>query len=164
MNILDIIILVLLIPGIVIGLIKGFIEQVMGLIGLALGIFLSSRFTALVANLMLKAAPSINITVVKVIAFVVILVLVLLLITLLGKVLKKVIEVSLLGWLDHLLGSIFGLLKYMLVFALLVSLFNGLNSTLELVSRSSLENSSMWVFLENVSSLVLPYLKSLLGL
>ncbi|MCF0175093.1 MAG: CvpA family protein [Bacteroidales bacterium] len=163
MDIIDIVILVLLIPGLIIGLWKGFIEQAMGLIGLALGIFLSSRFTEFVSAYLIKIMPSLEGKGVKVVAFIVILIAVMLVMALIGKLIKKVLHISLLGWLDRLLGGLFGLMKYILVFALIISLFNSINGTMEFVNRSSLEASKMWVLLENISNIILPYLKGVIG-
>lgn len=164
MNILDIIILVLLVPGVIVGMVKGFIEQAMGIIGLALGVYLSSRFTPVAGGWITQLFPAIEGKGVNIVAFIVILIVVMLLITLAGKVLSRVFKIALLGWADSILGGVFALVKYVIVFALIVCLFNSINGIFQFVDHSSLAESHLWMALERVSSSILPYLHGVLGI
>ena len=91
------------------------------------------------------------------------LVLVILLFKLLGKLVKASINFVTLGWLDRLLGAVFGLLKAAIVLGILTVLFTSLNNTFHLVGEETLSRSPIFIHLRDASLAVLPYLKNLIS-
>ena len=105
---LDIILLICFIPGIIRGISKGFLEQALSLVGIVLSVWAAFKFSALVCG-WLKPYLSLSETTLNVVAFALILIAVCIVVLLVAKLLTKVLEMSMLGWLDKILGLVFAL-------------------------------------------------------
>ena len=163
MNSLDIVFLVLFIPGIIRGLTKGFLEQVISLGGIVLSAFLAYRFSGFACDF-LKEYITVSDTVLHVIGFAAVLVVSLILVILLAKVVTKAVEMASLGWLNKILGIVFSLFTTALVLAILIILFDTVNVKFELVKSTILQESVLYGHLKDFGYFVFPYLKQLLML
>ena len=161
MNSLDIVLLVLLIPALVRGLKKGFLEQAISLVGVIVGVYLAYRFSGVVCE-KLKEYITMSETVLNVMAFALILIVVLLLVQLIAKLVTGVAEMATLGWLNKALGLVFSLAMALLVMSILIILFDTVNVKFELVKSPILEESSLYRPLKDLGYFVFPYLKQLL--
>ncbi len=161
MNATDIIILICLIPAVIQGLIKGFTTQVAGILGIIVGVWASFRFSELVGG-WLQPYLDVSPQVLHVVAFSVILIAVILGLALLGKALKGILKIAMLGWLDKLLGVLFGLIKAGLIVSLLVLLFDTLNTRFSFVKEEVLGESVLYPVVKELGYTVFPYLKELL--
>ena len=154
MNVLDIILLLCFVPAIIGGLRRGFIAQVVAIISIILGIWLSFKFSAVLSGWLgqwIEAG-----------SFAVILILAILALAAVGKLIEATVKIILLGWLNRLLGLIFALLKYALIIGLLLMLFNSLNGQFHLVNQKVLDSSLLYGPLLNMANSVFPYLKALI--
>ena len=161
MNVLDIILLLCFVPAIIGGLRRGFIAQVVAIISIILGIWLSFKFSAVLSGWLgqwIEAGEQ----VLHVISFAVILILAILALAAVGKLIEATVKIILLGWLNRLLGLIFALLKYALIIGLLLMLFNSLNGQFHLVNQKVLDSSLLYGPLLNLANSVFPYLKALI--
>lgn len=161
MNTLDIVILLLFIPGIIRGLSKGFLEQAISLVGVVLSVYLAYHFSDFACNI-IKQYITVSETVLNVIGFAVVLVVVLLLVMLISKLVTKVAEMASLGWLNKVLGIVFALGTTALVIAILIILFDTVNVKFELVKSNILQDSVLYGHLKDFGYFVFPYLKQLL--
>ena len=161
MNTVDIIILACMIPALVQGLRKGFIDQVTSLISVVLGIWLSFHFAGVVTG-WIQPYLEIPEKVLNVISFLLILVAVILVLGLIGRVLESTVKFVMLGWLDKLLGLVLSLIKGALVVGLLVMLFNTLNTKFELVDEKILGDAVLYTPMKDLAYLVFPFFKELL--
>ena len=100
--------------------------------------------------------------VIRLTAFAIVLVGVFLLLALIGKALEGIIKLVMLNWLNRILGMVFSAAKCILILGLLVTVFNSLNVTFGLVKPEVLSDSLLYSFIQNVSDIIFPYLKSLL--
>jgi membrane protein required for colicin V production len=107
MNWLDIVILVCLVVPVFIGLKIGLIKAVLSLVGLIIGVVLASNLYKPLANIMGFIS---NENVANIIAFIIILLVVMVAATIAVRLLKFIASVTMLGWVDHLGGAIFGFL------------------------------------------------------
>ena len=161
MNTLDIVILLLFIPGIVRGLSKGFLEQAISLVGVILSAYLAYKFSGFACDI-LRNYITVSETVLHVIGFATVLVLVLLLVMLLSKLVTKMAEMASLGWLNKVLGIAFALCTTALVIAIIIILFDTVNVKFELVKSPVLQESVLYGHLKDFGYFVFPYLKQLL--
>lgn len=161
MNVLDIILLLCFVPAIIGGLRRGFIAQVVAIISIILGIWLSFKFSAVLSGWIgqwIEAGEQ----VLHVISFAVIMILAILALAAVGKLIEATVKIILLGWLNRLLGLIFALLKYALIIGLLLMLFNSLNGQFHMVDKEVLDSSLLYGPLLNMANSVFPYLKALI--
>ena len=156
---LEIILLICFIPGIIRGISKGFLEQALSLVGIVLSVWAAFKFSALVCD-WLKPYLSLSETTLNVVAFALILVAVCLVVLIVAKLLTKVLEMSMLGWLDKILGLVFALVVNGLLLGVFIILFDTLNLKFGFVKPEVLDGSVVYTTLRDFCYLVFPYLKA----
>lgn len=109
MHIFDIIASIVALILIIFGIKRGFVEEIIRLVGIVLSFFISMAFYRQLAIhiTFIKLAPSF----ITIISFVTILLASIVVILLLGLLVKKIIHLTVLGWVDRLCGGILGFLK-----------------------------------------------------
>ncbi len=159
MQIFDIVILLVVLAMAIWGAIKGFVSQIISIIALILGIYLASRFATL-AGEYVKQWLSLDMALsgLRVILFIIILVSTIILGYFTGKAIEGIVKISMLDWLNKLLGFVFSALKAMLVLALLFYFFNYLNSIFNFVEQSLLNTSKAYNILSVFAAKLFPYL------
>lgn len=162
MNILDIILLVCFIPAIISGLRKGFIAQVVAIISIVLGVWLSVKSATLVGNWIsqwIEASPQL----INIISFAIIFIAVAVLLFTIGKLIEATIKIIMLGWLNKLLGVLFSMLKCILIIGFLIIVFEAINDTFGLVPESYLSDSLLYAPFRDIADSVFPLFKELLS-
>ena len=161
MNILDIIILLCFIPALIQGLRKGFIAQVIAIVAILAGVFLSFQFSTAASSWLSQYIEGSE-QVLKIVSFALILIAVIAALTALGKLLEGVLKIVMLGWLNRLLGVLFSFLKCGLIVGLVIMAFSSLNSTFHFVEEAELTKSTLYPPLKDLAYKVFQYLKELL--
>ena len=163
MNLLDIILLILLIPGAIRGISRGFLEQAVTLGGIVLAVYLAYHFSEPVCA-WLAQYITVSDTVLHVIGFAVMLMGVLIFVMFFAKLLTRVADSASLGWFNRSLGFVFSLAVSALILSILAILFDTLNAKFELVTSPVLTESVLYGHLKDLGYLIFPYLKQLLTL
>ena len=163
MNTLDIVILLLFIPGIIRGISKGFIEQIISLVGIVLSAYLAFKFSGVACN-WLKHYLVGSETLLNVLGFAIILVGVLLIVMFVAKLVTAVVEKASLGWVNKVLGLVFSLAVSALLISLFIILFDTVNVKFGLVKSPVLQESLLYGALKDLGYFVFPYLKNLLSI
>ena len=160
MSIIDIILLICFIPALISGLKKGFIAQLIAIISIFAGIWISFEFATITSQWLSQyiEAPE---NVLRIAAFALIMVGVFITLGLLGKLLEGILNLVMLGWVNKLFGVIFAFLKTALITGLIIMVFNSINASIELVSTETLSESVLYTPLKNFADSVFPYLKEL---
>lgn len=162
MNILDIILLVCFIPAIISGLRKGFIAQVVAIISIVLGVWLSVKSATLVGSWIsqwIEASPQL----INIISFAIIFIAVAVLLFTIGKLIEATIKIIMLGWLNKLLGVLFSMLKCILIIGFLIIVFEAINDAFGLVPESYLSDSLLYAPFRDIADSVFPLFKELLS-
>ena len=129
------------------------------LAGIVLSVWAAFKFSALVCG-WLKPYLSLSETTLSVVAFALILVAVCLVVLIVAKLLTKVLEMSMLGWLDKILGLVFALVVNALLLGVFIILFDTLNLKFGFVKPEVLDDSIVYTTLRDFCYLVFPYLKA----
>ena len=161
MNILDIVILVLFIPGIIRGLSKGFIEQTLSLVGIVLSVYLAYHYHGSVYT-WLAAHFEISETVLHVVGFCIVLAGVLIVILLIANLITAVVDKASLGWLNRVLGVVLSVVVTSLVLSVIIILFDTVNVKLGLVKSPVLQDSLLYGALKDLGYTIFPYMKGLI--
>ena len=161
MSIVDIILLICFVPALISGIRKCFISQVISIVSLIGGVWLSYEFSEPVGAWLSQYIETTE-NVLKLISFIIIMIAVFAGLALVGKLLEGIINFVMLGWVNKLLGVVFALLKTGLIVGLVIMLFCSLNNSLHLVSDEVLAESVLFTPLKNAAYTVFPYLKSLI--
>lgn len=161
MNTIDIILLlVVLVPGVITGLTKGFVHQIVTLAALWLGALVSAQFSAPVASF-IQSIVSLPGNTARIVAFVLIFIIAYIVLRILGALVKKIAKDIAGGGIDKLLGVILGVAKMALIIGLAVLLFDYLNDTLEIVDKKTTADSKAFNCLKEFARVVFPYIKNL---
>lgn len=161
MSIIDIILLICFVPALINGVKKGFISQVISIVSLVAGVWVSFEFASIFAQWIgqyIQASENI----LNIVAFAVIMVGVFVVLGLVARFIEGIVKFVMLEWLNKLLGVVFSLLKAGLIIGLLIMVFSSLNNNLQLVDEQVLAESTLYTPLKNMAYTVFPYLKSLI--
>lgn len=163
MNTLDIVLLLLFIPGIIRGLSKGLVEQAISLGGILISAWLAYRYYIPVSG-WVGQVISVSETAAYIISFTLVLIVVLTVLILLAKLLTKLVEMATLGWLNRLLGMALAVLVSALTLGLLISMFDSINGKYQFVTDSPLINESvLYPVLKEFAEFAFPFLKQLIA-
>ena len=102
-----VLIIVCLVVPVFVGLKIGLIKAVLSLAGLIIGVVLASNFYKPLSNIFGFIS---NENVANIIAFILILLAVMIIATIVVRLLKFIASITMLGWVDHLGGAVFGFL------------------------------------------------------
>lgn len=160
LTVTDVILLALFIPAIWTGFNKGLVRQVAGIAALFLGVWGAWYFSGFAAD---KIAPYIEADkqVLNVIAFILVFILILISVNLIGKAAEGIVKISMMGWLNKLLGIIFAILKTAFILSILIYLLNELDSLWHFLPKEKFADSEVYSFISRIAPALFPYIKSL---
>lgn len=159
MNWIDFILASIILFGIVRGLMKGFVLEVASFVGVIIGIFIARMFYVSLA-LKLEVWLDINLHYAKPLAFVIIFFAMVILAHLVARVISKLVKAIALGWLNKLLGAVFGAFKFVIILSITITAIEIFNAKTQLISKETIEKSILYKPIENVLPFVMPYLKT----
>lgn len=162
LGILDFIILIIIISSAIYGAFKGFISQLASIASLLLGVWCAFKFSGYAAAQM-KELFEIGETAVYIVSFIIILVIVIIIGNLIGKAVEKIIHLSLLGWLNRLLGVLFSAMKWVIVMSLVAYVLNVINGAWHIIPDKFFAGSHLYPHLTNLSHKIFPYLQSIVS-
>ena len=160
MEVIDIIILLLIGVGVILGLMKGSIKELAAIVGFVAGLLLAR---ALFGTLAEQLAPALGttITIAQILSFILIWVAVPIGCSLIASVLTKTLNVIKLGWLNRLLGAMLGALKVMLLVGLGIYVLEYIDPKSEMVSKSTKKASLLYNPMKDFVNQCLPVVKDL---
>lgn len=155
MNIFDIGIAALLLLGFVIGLFKGLLAEIASLVALIAGVYGAIHYSYFIEDL-LKKFVSWDEEYVTLVAFAATFIIILIVITLLGKLLTKIADFAALGFLNKLLGGVFGFLKFGLILSIVFIFFGKMNNTIPFVKKETLRESKLFEPVKKIAPALFP--------
>ena len=160
MTIIDILILIIIGAGVVVGFTKGFIRQLASILGLIVGLLAAK---ALYMSLAEKLCPTVteSMSLAQVLAFVMIWIAIPLIFTLVAMVLTKAINAISLGWMNRWLGSGLGALKFMLLTSLVICVIEFIDGDNKLISATKKNDSLFYYPVKTFAGIFFPAAKSI---
>lgn len=161
MGIFDIVILVCFLPAIYFGLKNGLIKQLITFCVIFFGIKLSLICSTAVSQWVLEHLGTSEFWG-KAISFIVIFLVVAVVFSLLGKVIEKILKITLLGWLNKLLGLILAVCICAMIVSVAIYFFDSANARMHIVPAEKIAESHFYQPMLNLAQSVFPHLKELL--
>ncbi len=158
MEVIDIIILVLVGVGIIQGLMKGFLKQLAAIVGLVAGLLIARALFGVVAEHLVDALGT-SVTIAQILSFILIWVVVPLICILVASVLTKALDAIHLGWLNRLLGGLFGAVKVMLLIGLAIHVLEYIDPKSEIIGETKKEASALYNPVKDFTDVFFPVLK-----
>ena len=158
MGVIDIVIVCFFLPALFFGIKNGMVKQLVALAVIYFGIVLSLRFATPVSLWVLEHVKMTEFWA-KAVSFVLIFFVVALVLSLFGRIIEKIIKITLLGWLNKLLGVVMTFILTILLLSVVVYLVDSANNLLEFIPKEKLEESRFYPALLQLSQEVFPHFK-----
>ncbi len=155
MNWLDAIIVVVLILALVSGFINGLVKEVASLAALLLGIWGAIRFSSFTAG---KLYDYFDMTgrYVGVIAFIITFAAIVVIIHFIGIMADKIITAVSLGFINRILGIVFGLLKSVLIMSVFFVILNAIDARKPFLPKKTIEESKFYNPISDIAPAIFP--------
>jgi len=158
MSFVDIILGIILLYAIFKGLRNGFFVELASFTSLLLGVYLSIEFSDYTACFIREELSS-DSEYLEIIAFLVTFVLVVVAVMLLAKAFTKIADFASLGWINRLLGAVFGLLKIIFILSISIHFFQKINTNEIFVSQEKTNQSVLYNPIAEISRFVFPIIE-----
>ena len=160
MSTIDIIIAVCFLPCLFFGLKHGLVKQITSLCTIYFGVTLSLRFSAPVIE-WLSSHVNISPLAAKMVSFLVIFFVIALLLSLLGRLVEKVLQITLLGWVNKVLGVAMAFIIFAVTLSAITFIVDQANNSLSFIPKEQISESRIYPELLKLSKLIFPYFKQL---
>lgn len=155
MNWIDIIIIVLLVFGLARGYIDGFVKELASLLALILGIWGAIKFSSWTAERLYDYFEMTG-KYVGIIAFLVTFIIIVIIVHFVGIIVDKFVEKISLGFLNSLLGLIFGVFKTALILSVIFTILNAFDARRPFLPRKQIENSRLYSPVADIAPAIFP--------
>jgi membrane protein required for colicin V production len=143
MNSLDYILFIPLLYGFYRGFTKGLIIELASLLALTLGIYGALHFSSFTFEF-LSDYVEIKAVYLQLASYGLTFIIIVMLISLTGKILTMLIKLVALGFINRMMGAIFGGIKVLLILAVFISFFDRFNKQFRMVNDEILSSSLMY--------------------
>ena len=143
MNYIDFIIVLIVLIGALYGLIKGVFRQLGSLGGFVAGVLVSRLFGGSFASL-LQQMFDLPAGVSRIAAYSLLFLLVYLICLQLMRLIHHISQQVALGWLDRLAGALFGALKYLIIFSILLNLVHIIDPKVRMLPAREVSTSHLY--------------------
>lgn len=143
MNYIDFIIIIILVFGLLRGYTEGFVKEVASLAALILGIWGAIRFSAFTAGKLYEWFDMSG-EYVGIIAFVITFLIIVVAIHFVGMIVDRFIFAVSLGFLNRLLGLVFGFFKTALILSVILVIMNAIDAKHHFLPRNKIEQSRFY--------------------
>tara|TARA_S200000501_G_scaffold94654_1_gene88058 strand:- start:493 stop:966 length:474 start_codon:yes stop_codon:yes gene_type:complete len=154
MNLIDSICLIILIYGSYKGFKNGIVSEVLSFFGILLGIYLSKKYYLVVDEYLVTVFDSTN-QLVSLISVILIFTLTIIISKILSKVITKALNIMALGLLNKLIGSVFGLLKYLLILCIITFIFLKANDLFVFIETNKIEETQIFSKIQKINYYIL---------
>jgi len=158
MNLFDLVFILLLLWSAYRGFTKGFILQLSTLAALLLGIFGAIHFSDLTAD-WLNTRFDISTNYLSIIAFALTFIIIVIAVHLLARLVEKLIQAIALGFVNRILGIVFGIAKTAFILSVILVLVNKANDKYHFIPREKTQNSLLYQPLSDFAPMIFPYLR-----
>jgi membrane protein required for colicin V production len=143
MNYLDIIIAIPLLWGAFNGFRKGLIVEVASLIALIAGIYGAIEFSFFISDFLAQYVDW-SARVMQTTSFCLTFLVIVIMVHLIARGIQKIAKLVALGTLNRILGVVFGVLKYLVIVAILIYLTNSVNGRYRFIAQETIEKSILY--------------------
>ena len=155
MNYIDFIIVVLLILGVARGFTDGFIKEFAALLALILGIWGAIKFSAFTAARLYDYFDMTG-RYVGIIAFIITFIIIVVLVHFVGMIVDKFVDTMALGFLNRLIGIVFGLFKTALILSVIFVILNAIDAKHPFLPKEKIEQSKFYNPIADIATAIFP--------
>lgn len=150
MNWLDIILIIPIVYGLIMGIRRGFVKEAVMLVAVAMGVFVARIFSSPMAALLqehFEASPKTA----QILSYVVVMAVFVGGMYILAWMLTKILKAMKLGAVNRIFGGLFGLLKWVLIMSVVLYLVTIIDRYVPVKSKPAVQNSMLYKPIESAS-------------
>ena len=155
MNYIDAIIIIILGFSLIRGFINGFVKEAASLAALILGIYGAIKFSSFTAAKLYDYFDMSG-KYVGIISFVITFAIIVIIIHFIGVILDKVVEAASLGFINRLVGIIFGFLKSVLIMSVVFVVLNAIDARKPFLPKDKIEQSMFYNPISDIAPAIFP--------
>jgi len=150
LNWLDIILIIPLLYGLVMGAKRGFVKEAVMLVAIAMGVFVAKLFSS-PASLFLQEHLGASPRVARPLSYFVVMVVFVGGMYVLAWMLTKILKAMKLGTANRIFGAVLGTLKWVLILSVVLNFFAVIDRYVPIKSKESVQNSKLYAPIESAS-------------
>jgi membrane protein required for colicin V production len=155
MNWIDLIIVVLLILSVIRGFTDGFVKEVASLLALVLGIWGAIKFSTFTAAKLYDWFDMSG-QYVGIVSFLVTFIIIVVIIHFVGTLADKMVDAISIGFLNRILGMVFGLIKSVLILSVFFTILNVLDVRHPFLPKTKIEESKFYMPISDIVPAIFP--------
>ena len=136
------------------GFSKGLIKELASIVGVIAGIFLAKNYYPYL-DLKLKPIFESDANFISILSATVIFLITIMLFKIIAKILTKLLKIIALGLLNRIIGSVFGVIKTVLLLCILVFIFSYINRVISIIESEKLNQSFFYPKIEKINNLII---------
>jgi membrane protein required for colicin V production len=144
MNSLDLFFIIVLTFFFIRGVFRGFILELTTVVGLVVGYLFAISYISIVTAFLADYLPSVPVSVLNIMSFMAIFVATNLFLRFIAGLITKTLRFAMLGWLNKLLGGIFGVCKSVLILSIIVLIIDLIPLGDRILTSSGIQNSLLF--------------------
>lgn len=151
MQIIDIIILAPVLYGLIRGMFRGLVAELMGIVAIVAGVLCAKGFAPNVAT-WLTSYLTWDLPLLEALSYVLVFLITMAVLVVAGKLLTRLFKAISLAWLNRLLGALFGAVKWLLIVSVILVGFDLLDQTLHILKPEVKEQSVCYEPVRSIAS------------
>ncbi len=159
LNYLDLIIILLLVWGAIRGFTRGLIIMIASFIALIASIWGAFKFSGAVADWLVHTM-NVSSPYIHLVSFTITFIGIAIAINVVAFLISRFLDVIALGFINRLLGSVFGILKMALLLSVIFIILNAFNRRHDFMPRENIEGSYLYSRVAGLAPEVFPFLRS----
>ena len=148
-NYVDILITCFLFYGFIRGLFNGFFVELTSAVALFIGAVGSFYFSPLATKLI---QIFFDWKYLKIVSFILTFITIIIIVIWAGKILTKLAKIILLGWINRVLGGLFGFFKWLIICTIIVWVTAQINSFINFIPQNTIDNSIFFYPLQDLGN------------
>jgi membrane protein required for colicin V production len=161
MNSLDLFILIFASIFFIRGIFRGFVFELITVAGLIIGYLVAITYLHILSSLLISFFPALPIAVSHIISFIVIFIVTNVVLRFVANVLTRTLKFAMLGWLNRLLGGLFGSVKGILILSILVFLISFVPFSTQFIEMIGTDQSILFPLLKALGPELYEHIKDL---
>ena len=155
MNYIDFIIIILLVFGVARGFTDGLVRELASLLALILGIWGAIKFSAFTAGRLYDYFDMTG-QYVGIIAFLITFIIIVIIIHFIGMIVDRFVDAISLGFLNRILGMVFGIFKTALILSVIFVVLNAIDAKHPFLPKARIEQSRLYNPIADIAPAIFP--------
>ena len=136
------------------GFSKGLIKELASIVGVIVGIFLSKNYYPYLDS-KLKPIFESDANFISILSATLIFLTTIMLFKIIAKILTKLLKIIALSLLNRIIGSVFGVVKIVLLLCIFVFIFSNINRVISIIETEKLNQSFFYTKIEKINNLII---------